>query len=117
MLRRSLIEQVIEAEVAAVRVVNGCQPVWSVVTTCRGVRPALDSAGYLGICFGNSCLHSRAEVAFIDRSRHSSRTESGLFSDFLNSSLIAGNNLKVAQTQYALTRAGAWSYDIQKRWT
>ncbi len=32
-----------------------------------------------------------------------------------NSVLIAGNNLKVAQAQYALTKAGAWSYDIRNQ--
>ncbi|MHB1494173.1 MAG: HlyD family secretion protein [Acidithiobacillus sp.] len=32
-----------------------------------------------------------------------------------NSVLIAENNLKVAQAQYALTKAGAWSYDIRNQ--
>ncbi|MBU2819563.1 biotin/lipoyl-binding protein, partial [Acidithiobacillus ferrooxidans] len=32
-----------------------------------------------------------------------------------NSVLIARNNLKVAQAQYALTRAGAWRYDIRNQ--
>jgi HlyD family secretion protein len=32
-----------------------------------------------------------------------------------NSVLIAENNLKVTQAQYALTQAGAWSYDIKNQ--